>query len=278
MIDPTDVQCPNCNSDRVSPSRRNRWEKLSSSFTRAVYFRCKNCRHRFSVPGLQSPAVVPPVKRPASPRWLLVLMPALLLSAWVGFKYWQLQAALLAPVTAIAVIGGGVPREIAAAQLARDYPDLPVYVLGGEARECTDKIFGEWDVDLRRVVTDYRSRSTLTNLTTLLPYLRERPTRVAVVTDSGGWRRAQMLGTIILGNSGIAMAPALLRGEGSSRGESTEKIALEAVLATLWILLGDLVLPSGFLNTPLEARVLGKRPQPNCTSGYYDTYDVFYGG
>jgi uncharacterized SAM-binding protein YcdF (DUF218 family) len=213
------------------------------------------------------------------PRNLVLLAIGICLPTWLTWRFLQLQAAMAEPPSAIAVIGGGVPREIAAAQLAQKYPDLPVIILDGSSLACLKKIFTqERKVAWQRVVGDYRSTSTLTTLTTLTPYLESsHPSKVIIVTDTGGWLRAKTLGSIILGSRGVAMVPALLDGKGSSRGESIPKIAAESFLAIGWTLFGDASLPGGFLRSSYTAEAESRRPAGSCTTGYKDYYPVLDG-
>lgn len=210
-------------------------------------------------------------------RRLIILLLWLTLAVWLGWNYLRWLEAMRQPLSAIVVIGGGVSREIASAQLAKRYPELPIFVSGGSSLSCLHQIFTkERGIAWHRVSGDYRAASTLTNFTTLTPYLNdEQPRKVIVVTDIGGWHRAKVLGSIIFGSRGIAMTPALVNGPGSTRGESIEKTLLEALLACIWVLLNDAGLPPGFLNTPVEALVLKKALEPSCTSGYDSHYEVY---
>ncbi|MBC7879977.1 MAG: YdcF family protein [Anaerolineae bacterium] len=251
------------------------------------YFKCSNCGENFTRTNAQltgtlitedakDTILLPLIGRP---RNLVLLALAIFLPTWLAWRFLQLQLAMAEPPSAIAVIGGGPPREIAAAQLAQKYPDLPVIVLGGSSLGCLNQIFfQERKVAWQRVIADYRSASTLTNLTTLLPYLKlDRPSKVIVVTDTGGWSRAKTLGSVILGGHGVAMVPALVDGEGSSRGESTPKIVAEVFLAIGWTLFGDASLPSGFFNSNYMAEVVANTPSGNCTKGYNNFYPVLDG-
>jgi hypothetical protein len=41
------MQCPKCNSDDVTRSRRKFWERGALLAVRAQVFRCRDCHHRF---------------------------------------------------------------------------------------------------------------------------------------------------------------------------------------------------------------------------------------
>jgi DUF218 domain len=279
--------CPNCRSHKVNYRHRKPWERFLASTFSFQYFKCSNCGENFTRTNAQltgtlitedakDTVLLPLIGKP---RNLVLLVIGIFLPAWFTWRFLQLQAAMAEPPSAIAVIGGGVPREIAAAQLAQKYPDLPVIVLGGSSTACLKQIFTqERKVSWQRVIADYRSTSTLTNLTTLLPYLKlDRPSKVITVTDTGGWTRAKTLGSVILGSHGVAMVPALLDGEGSTRGESTPKIVAEVFLAVGWTLFGDASLPSGFLNSNYTAEAEASSPVGSCTTGYKGYYPVLDG-
>jgi hypothetical protein len=279
--------CPNCHSHKVNYRHRNSWERFLASTFGFQYFKCSNCGENFTRTNAQltgtlitenakNPFLLPLIGKP---RNLVLLVVGILLPAWLTWRFLQLQAAMAEPPSAIAVIGGGVPREIAAAQLAQKYPDLPVVVLDGSSLACLKKIFTqERKVAWQRVVGDYRSTSTLTTLTTLTPYLKpDHPNKVIIVTDTGGWLRAKTLGSIILGSRGVAMVPALIDGEGSSRGESIPKIVAESFLAIGWTLFGDASLPGGFLRSNYTAEVEANSPIGSCTKGYNTYYPVLDG-
>lgn len=279
--------CPNCRSHKVNYRHRKPWERFLAAALSFQYFKCSNCGENFTRTNAQltgtlisedakDTILLPLIGRP---RNLVLLVFAVFLPTWLVWRFLQLQEAIAEPPSAIAVIGGGPPREIAAAQLAQKYPDLPVIVLGGSSLACLKQVFvEERKVPWQRVIADYRSTSTLTNLTTLLPYLKlDRPSKVIVVTDTGGWSRAQTLGSVILGSRSVAMVPALLDGAGSSRGESMSKIVAETVLAVGWTLFGDASLPSGFLRSGYAAEINATAPAGSCTNGYNFYYPVLDG-
>lgn len=279
--------CPSCHSHKVNYRHRNPWERFLASTLSFQYFKCSNCGQKFTRTNAQltGTLVTEGGKNASIPPWiaksrnLMLLLAAILLPTWLAWRYWQWQGAMAEPPSAIAVIGGGPVREIVAAQMAQKYPDLPVIVLGGSPTACLKQIFSqERKVAWQRVIVDYRSTSTLTNLTTLVPYLKlDRPSKVIVVTDTGGWLRAKTLGAIILGSRGVAMVPALIDGEGSSRGESIPKIVAEAFLAMGWTLFGDASLPGGFLRSNYTAEIAASAPTGGCSSGYNTYYPVLDG-
>jgi len=66
----------------------------------------------------------------------------------------------------IIMLGGGIRREMAAAQLAQIHPSLPVIISSGSTLPCLYRVFvKEAGVDWRRVTIDFRAVDTLTNFT-----------------------------------------------------------------------------------------------------------------
>jgi len=284
------VECPNCGSVRVY-YRRRRAKPLAVLFGQTA-FRCKDCKKKFdlsnseltgkSLTGWRLQAMAGSLL--GGPLWRPVLLVGIvLLAVAAGPRYlrWQeaqrLQQSQTEPPTAIAVLGGGVKREIAAAQLARRYPGLPVLVLGGSSQACLERIFAlERGIPMNRVMAEYRSAATLTNLTALTALLGQgKAQKVLLVTDRGNWERARTLANLVLGGNGIAFVPALIAGSGSIndntplRGESEQKTLLQSLLALGWLLVGDAVLPERMNNPPARAAQLEKLPESGaCTDGY----------
>lgn len=274
------ISCPHCKSARVFTRRTSEWERLISLVRRVSYFKCGNCKQNFAL----ARSRLAGNSRSRRAGWLgLGRMPLVVLAlvagggGWLGWKYWYYLQATQQPPSAIVVISGGVPREIAAAQLAAALPQLPVIVSGGSPLACPYQIFKqERGLEWRRVSGDYRARSTLTNFTTLVPYLSgDRPIKVIVVTSTGNWPRAKILGSIVFGSRGIAIAPALVQGGGSLRGESQTKTWLEGAAALGWAVFGDIVLPGSLFNSPAQASAIKSAPQPRCSSGYAPSYPTY---
>jgi len=139
----------------------------------------------------------------------------------------------------IIVLGGGIRREMAAAQLAQIHPSLPVVISSGSTLPCLYRVFvKEAGVDWRRVTIDFRAVDTLTNFTAMLPYVQSRqPRKVFVVATEGHWSRAAVLGWLIWGSRGIAMEPVLIKGVGHE--ESWGKTLIDSLRAIGWLALGN---------------------------------------
>jgi hypothetical protein len=157
---------------------------------------------------------------------------------WTWLPWWQ---ALKQPPDAIVVIGGGIHREIAAAQLAQTHSTLPVVVSSGSTLPCLYRVFVEkHEVSWRRVTADFRATDTVTNFTAVLTYLHSKtPRKVFVVASEGHWSRVSVLGWIIWGSRGIAMQP-VLPIEGGGHDESWFKTLRDSLRAVAWIVLGEI--------------------------------------
>lgn len=156
--------------------------------------------------------------------------------AWTWFLWWQ---ASLEPPSWIVVLGGGIGREMLAARLAQYYPNLPIILSSGSPLPCVYRVFVEEEgVDWRRVKVDFRAVDTLTNFTTLLPYLQSnQPRKVFMITESGNLPRALVLAWIIWGSRGIAIEPLLVKGIGHH--ESWLKTFADSTRAIAWVMFGE---------------------------------------
>ncbi len=156
--------------------------------------------------------------------------------AWTWFLWWQ---ASQQPSSWIVVLGGGIRREMLAARLAKSYPELPIIVSSGSPLPCVYRVFvQEEGVDWRRVKVDFRAVDTLTNFTTLLPYLQShQPRKVLMITEEGNLPRASVLAWLIWGSRGIAAEPVLVEGRGHN--ESWLKTLEDSTRAIAWVFLGN---------------------------------------
>ncbi len=120
---------------------------------------------------------------------------------WVGYR--QLATQLSEP-QAIFVLGGSPDREKFAADLALQYPDLPLWVSSGSPEEYSHWVFDRAGVDRQRLHLDYRAVDTLTNFTTLVDELKDQGiTSVYLVTSDYHMRRAQWIAEIIGSQRGV---------------------------------------------------------------------------
>ena len=105
---------------------------------------------------------------------------------------------------AIFVLGGDQDREIAAARLARQYPELDIWISTGSSKEKVSKIFTEAEIPLSRLHLDYRAVDTVTNFTTMVKVFQKQNIKhVYLLTSGFHMRRATAIACLVLGSRGI---------------------------------------------------------------------------
>jgi uncharacterized SAM-binding protein YcdF (DUF218 family) len=130
--------------------------------------------------------------------WWILLLPGLI---WVGYR--QLASHWSKP-QAILVLGGSPDRERFAAGLAKDYPELPIWVSSGSNKEYSEWVFEQAGIDPSRIHLDYRAVDTLTNFTTLMDDLHAQGiTSLYLVTSDYHMRRAQWIAEVVGGRRGM---------------------------------------------------------------------------
>ncbi len=138
---------------------------------------------------------------------------------------------------AILVLGGSIAREAFAADLARQFSHLEVWVSGGSNPEYAQWLFTEAGISLERLHLDYEAVDTVTNFTTLVDEFKAREiTSVYLVTSDDHMRRAQVIGEIVLGSRGIDYKP--LAVPSGREPEPLEKAVRDGVRAILWVVTG----------------------------------------
>ncbi len=105
---------------------------------------------------------------------------------------------------AILALGGDNTRELAAAQLAAQKPDLEIWVSSGLGPTQANQIFSAQNVGLTRVNLDYSATDTVTNFTTLVATLQTHNIHhIYLVTSDFHMPRSQAIAFWVLGSRGI---------------------------------------------------------------------------
>lgn len=157
-----------------------------------------------------------------------------LLMLWWGYKEIKHH---LVPPQAILVLGGSEQRERFAADLARQNPDLPIWISGGSPRSYTYKIFAKADIGRDRLHLDYQAVDTVTNFTTLVDEFQTLGIKkLYLITSDYHMRRAQIIGQIVLGSRGIEFIPIAVPSERSP--EPINKVVRDGARAMLWVVSG----------------------------------------
>lgn len=138
---------------------------------------------------------------------------------------------------AIFVLGGGRDREVAAARLAVQHPELEVWVSSGSEAEVVTGIFRRMGVASERLHLDYRASDTVTNFTTMAEFFRRRKIEhVFLVTSAFHMRRARAISFFVFGSRGIVCTPS-----GVNSGRQVElilQIIRDIGRAILWLATG----------------------------------------
>lgn len=153
---------------------------------------------------------------------------------WGGYK--QLRSWFIRP-DAVLVLGGAEEREHYAAKLAKQHPDLPIWVSSGSPQWYAQKIFQQEGIERDRVRLDYRAQDTVTNFTTLVDELKAQGIdSVYLVTSENHLLRARVVGEIVFGSRGITLKPAPVPTE--SPPEPWQKSVRDGARAMLWLTTG----------------------------------------
>jgi uncharacterized SAM-binding protein YcdF (DUF218 family) len=143
----------------------------------------------------------------------------------------------LTPPQALLVLGGEPKREQFAAQFARQYPTIPIWVSSGSNREYAEWVFAQAGIDRKRIHLDYHAVDTVTNFTTLVGKLQKHQiTAVYLITSDDHMLRSRIVGEIILGSRGIEVRPVSF--PSGREPESIEKVVRDSARALLWVLTG----------------------------------------
>ena len=165
-------------------------------------------------------------------RYLLLL--SVIATFCVGFK----SAPKAAPAPeAFLVLGGHEERERFTAQLARQHPQLPIWISSGSPQEYAQKIFAKAGIDRDRLRFDYRASDTVTNFTTLVDELKTQGIdSVYLVTSENHMQRAKIIGDIVFGSRGIDFKPVAVPSHNPP--EPIEKCWRDGARAIFWLVTG----------------------------------------
>jgi uncharacterized SAM-binding protein YcdF (DUF218 family) len=138
---------------------------------------------------------------------------------------------------AILALGGGPEREKYAAQLAKLYPSLEVWVSSGSNPDTLRTTFQATGISDTRLHLDYRATDTVTNFTTLISDFQEYHIQhIYLITSEYHMPRAKAIATLVLGSQGIIFTPISVPSTG--RTESLINILRDCSRAILWIFTG----------------------------------------
>jgi uncharacterized SAM-binding protein YcdF (DUF218 family) len=150
------------------------------------------------------------------------------------------------PEDAIFVLGGSIKREIYAAQLARQYPNIPILISQGSRDPCIWMIFRQETPRLQQVWLEKCANSTFGNFFFSLPILRRWGVhKVLLVTSYSHLPRAKWMGQILLGAQGIATNIYVVGGPDiPGNRESWWKTGLDVTRSLIWAVFSQVIQPS----------------------------------
>lgn len=164
----------------------------------------------------------------------LLLLSAIAVSLWFGYK--QVQSYLVQP-EALFVLGGHEEREHFAAQLAKQYPHIPIWVSSGSPKDYAQRIFAKAGIKGDRLHLDYQASDTVTNFTSLVDQLKAQGIdSVYLITSENHMPRARIIGEIVFGSRGIILKPMSVPSD--SPPESIRKSLRDGARAILWLTTG----------------------------------------
>ena len=166
-------------------------------------------------------------------RWI-ILSTLAIACYYIGYK--EVKSYLVQP-EALFVLGGHEEREKFAAELAQQYPELPIWVSSGSPQQYVKKIFAARGINSDRIHLDYQASDTVTNFTTLVDELKAQGIdSVYLITSANHMTRARIIGEIVFGSHGILLKPIPVPSE--SPPEPIEKSIRDGARAILWLTTG----------------------------------------
>ncbi|WP_009634505.1 YdcF family protein [Synechocystis sp. PCC 7509] len=107
---------------------------------------------------------------------------------------------------AILTLGGDIYREISAANFAKMYPNLDLWISSGSNLTPRQEVIKT--IPPHQLHLDRRAVDTVTNFTSLVADFKTRKFHhIYLITDDYHMRRAKAIATFVLGSQGIAFTP-----------------------------------------------------------------------
>jgi len=149
------------------------------------------------------------------------------------------------PIDAFLVLGGSIAREFHVAQLAKQYPDIPILISKGSKDPCILLIFERENAPLNNVWLENCADSTFGNFFYSGPILKEWGVKkVKVITSITHVPRAKLLAEIMLGAQGIGVELELAKEKGiPGNQESVIKTSLDVTRGLFWTLFSQFIKP-----------------------------------
>jgi uncharacterized SAM-binding protein YcdF (DUF218 family) len=159
------------------------------------------------------------------------------------------------PIDAILVLGGSIRREIYVANLAHQYPDIPIIISQGSKDPCILLLFERVQAPKTNVWLEKCANSTFGNFFFGVPILKQWGVhKVKVVTSPTHLPRAKWLAEIHLQSHGIAVEIDAVKEIGiPGNQESKLKTGLDVARSVIWAFVGQLIYPPCWEVIPLNS-------------------------
>jgi uncharacterized SAM-binding protein YcdF (DUF218 family) len=176
---------------------------------------------------------------------IIPLALSFLLVSWLFFNTSNLLAASSQPTKAFLVLGGSIQREVHVAELAKQFPDIPILISQGSQDPCVVNIFQEKAANLQNTWLEKCANSTFENFYYSLPILqRWNVNKIKLITSAKHLPRALWIGQIIFGAHGIWVEPEIVTEIGiPANYESWFKTGLDLGRSFVWAGLSHVIQP-----------------------------------
>lgn len=168
--------------------------------------------------------------------WGIVVLILLMSSWWLLLDRPMLREAASRPIDSILVLGGSIRREIYVAELAKEFPQMPILISSGSADPCIWLIFQQAQAPIDQIWLQKCATSTFKNYYFALPLLKHWDVHhVKIITSKTHLPRAKWLAQIILGAHGIWTEIDLVPEAGiPGNRETWLKTSLDLIRSLIW--------------------------------------------
>ncbi|MEM1368772.1 MAG: YdcF family protein [Cyanobacteria bacterium P01_H01_bin.15] len=185
--------------------------------------------------------------------WIFLGILSLVVS-WLIQTSWMVAQNRDHPVDAIFVLGGGIYREVRAAELRQWQTEIPILISKGSDDPCIVQIFQEMQTSMQNVWLETCANSTFENFFFSVPILKSWGVKkVQLITSARHLPRAQWLAKILLGARGIALEMDIVNEKGiPGNKESPLKTILDVTRSLMWAPWSQFLRPPCSQVKPLE--------------------------
>jgi len=170
---------------------------------------------------------------------------SLLFCGWLLVNLIALRSAAAGSVDAYLVLGGSIQREIHAAELAKQHPEIPILISTGSEDPCIWLIFQRDNAPIDRIWLEDCAQSTFGNFYFGTPILQQWDVRkVGLITSGSHLPRAMWLAQVLLGAHGIWVEPEIVSEQGvPGNQESWAKTGLDLGRSLVWAIASQFYRP-----------------------------------